>query len=52
MNVSEALDSRMSCRAFLDRAVSEATIRSIIELARRAAFRGQPAAVVRRCRDR
>ena len=36
MNVSEALDSRMSCRAFLDKAVPEATVRSIIEQARRA----------------
>jgi nitroreductase len=36
MKVSEALDSRMSCRAFLPDPVSEATLRQILETARRA----------------
>jgi nitroreductase len=36
MNVSEAIDSRMSCRAFLDTPVPEATVRGILEVARRA----------------
>ena len=36
MKVSDALESRMSCRAFLPDPVSEATIRQILQLARRA----------------
>jgi nitroreductase len=36
MKVSEALDTRMSCRAFLDRPVPAETVRSILEQARRA----------------
>ncbi len=36
MNVSEAVDSRMSCRAFLPTPVSESTVRSILDAARRA----------------
>jgi nitroreductase len=36
MKVSEALDSRMSCRAFLPDAVPEATLRQILEAAHRA----------------
>ena len=36
MKVSEALDSRMSCRAFLPDRVPEATLRQILEAARRA----------------
>ena len=36
MKVSEALDSRMSCRAFLPDPVSESTLRQILEGARRA----------------
>jgi nitroreductase len=36
MNVSDALDSRMSCRAFLDKPVPEATVRSIVQQACRA----------------
>lgn len=35
MNVSEALASRISCRAFLDTAIPEATVRAILESARR-----------------
>jgi nitroreductase len=35
MKVSEALDSRMSCRAFLPDPVPEATLRRILESARR-----------------
>lgn len=35
MNVAEAIDSRMSCRAFLPTPVPEATVRSILEAARR-----------------
>ena len=35
MNVSDAVDSRMSCRAFLDTPVSAATVREILEAARR-----------------
>lgn len=36
LNVSEAIDTRMSCRAFLDTPVPEATVRAILEAARRA----------------
>ena len=36
MNISEAIDSRMSCRAFLDTPVDERTVRHILEAARRA----------------
>ena len=36
MNVSDAVASRMSCRAFLDTPVAGATVRSILEAARRA----------------
>jgi nitroreductase len=36
MKVSEALDSRMSCRAFLPDPVPETTLRQILEAARRA----------------
>jgi len=36
MNVSEALQSRISCRAFLDKPVSDDTIREILEQAKRA----------------
>lgn len=36
MNVSEALASRISCRAFLDRPVPEATVRVILDGARHA----------------
>jgi nitroreductase len=36
LNVSEAIDTRMSCRAFLDTPVPEATVRSILETAKRA----------------
>lgn len=36
MNVSEAIDTRMSCRSFLPTAVPEATVRAIINQARRA----------------
>lgn len=36
MNVSEAIDTRMSCRAFLDTPVPEATVRAIVDQARRA----------------
>jgi nitroreductase len=36
LNVSDAIDSRMSCRAFLDTPVPEATVRRILEVARRA----------------
>jgi len=36
MNVSDAIDSRMSCRAFLSTAIPETTVRSIIDQARRA----------------
>jgi nitroreductase len=36
MKVSEALDSRMSCRAFLPDPVPEATLRQLLEAARRA----------------
>lgn len=36
MNVSEAIDTRMSCRAFMPTPVPEATVRSILERARRA----------------
>ena len=35
MNVSEAIDSRMSCRAFRPTAVPEATVRAILDAARR-----------------
>jgi nitroreductase len=35
MNVSDAIDSRMSCRAFLPTPVAEATVRDILEQARR-----------------
>jgi nitroreductase len=36
MRVSEAIESRMSCRAFTDQPVSWETIRTILEVARRA----------------
>lgn len=36
MNVSEAVDSRTSCRSFLDRPVDGAVVRSILEQAKRA----------------
>src|SRR5215831_16880361 len=36
MNVTEAIESRMSCRAFLSRPVPEATVRAILEVAKRA----------------
>jgi nitroreductase len=36
MNVTQAIDSRMSCRAFTDQPVPIATIREILEVARRA----------------
>jgi len=36
MNVSDAIDSRMSCRAFLPTPVPEATVRAILDGARRA----------------
>jgi nitroreductase len=36
MNVTEAIQSRMSCRAFLPTPVPEATVRAILETARRA----------------
>jgi nitroreductase len=36
MNVSDAIDSRMSCRAFTDQPVPVATVREILEVARRA----------------
>ena len=36
MNVSEAVDTRMSCRAFLPTAVAETIVRSILDTARRA----------------
>jgi len=36
MNVTQAIDSRMSCRAFLKTPVPAATIRSILETAKRA----------------
>ena len=36
MNVTDAVDSRMSCRAFLDTPVPEATVREILDVARRA----------------
>jgi nitroreductase len=36
MKVSDALDSRITCRAFLDRPVPEATVRAILDGARRA----------------
>jgi nitroreductase len=36
MNVTEAIDSRMSCRAFTDQQVPIATIREILEVAKRA----------------
>src|SRR5262245_31748319 len=36
MNVSEAIDSRMSCRAFLPVPVPGATVRLILEAAKRA----------------
>lgn len=35
MNVSDAVASRMSCRAFLDRPVAEDTVRAILDAARR-----------------
>ena len=35
MNVSEAVASRMSCRAFLDTPVPGATVREILDAARR-----------------
>lgn len=35
MNVSDAIDSRMSCRAFLPAPVPEGTVRAILETARR-----------------
>lgn len=35
MNVSEAIETRMSCRAFLPTPVPEATVRTILEQARR-----------------
>ncbi|HUD52561.1 nitroreductase family protein, partial [Parvibaculum sp.] len=31
MNVTEALKTRISCRAFLDRPVPEATVRAILD---------------------
>ena len=34
MNVSEALKTRITCRAFLDKPVPEATVREILELAK------------------
>lgn len=36
MNVSDAIDSRMSCRAFQDTPVPEAVVRNILDIARRA----------------
>ena len=36
MNVSQAIDTRMSCRAFLATPVPEATLRAILETAKRA----------------
>ena len=36
MNVTQAIDSRMSCRAFLNTPVSESIVRSILETAKRA----------------
>jgi nitroreductase len=36
VNVSEAVSTRMSCRAFLDTPVPEATVRAILDAARRA----------------
>ncbi|HUN26608.1 MAG TPA: nitroreductase [Steroidobacteraceae bacterium] len=36
MNVTEAVDSRMSCRAFLDTPIPEATVREVLDVARRA----------------
>ncbi|HVN43355.1 MAG TPA: nitroreductase [Steroidobacteraceae bacterium] len=36
MNLNEAIDSRMSCRAFLPTPVAEATVRAILDGARRA----------------
>ena len=36
MNVAEAIDSRMSCRAFQPTPVPEATVRAILDAARRA----------------
>lgn len=36
MNVSEAIDSRMSCRAFLGKPVPGTTVRAILETAKRA----------------
>jgi len=35
VNVSDAIDSRMSCRAFLPASIPEATVRAILEQARR-----------------
>ena len=35
MNVTEAVDTRMSCRAFLRTPVPESTVRAILEAARR-----------------
>lgn len=36
MKVSDALDSRMSCRAFLSKPVAAATVRQLLEVAKRA----------------
>jgi len=36
LNVTEAVDSRMSCRAFLDTPIPEATVREVLDVARRA----------------
>jgi nitroreductase len=36
MNVTEAINTRMSCRAFLNTPVTGATIRTILETAKRA----------------
>ncbi|HYM34639.1 MAG TPA: nitroreductase [Steroidobacteraceae bacterium] len=36
MNVTEAIDTRMSCRAFLNKPVPVATVRAILETAKRA----------------
>jgi nitroreductase len=36
MNVTEAIDTRMSCRAFLNTPVKAATVRAILEIAKRA----------------
>ena len=52
MNVTEAVESRTSCRGFLPAPVPEATLRSILEAARTNTVGRQPAALARVCAHR